>query len=152
MSCCWRRLVKTAWITTTGSFRTSLSAPIVVVPSMESRRKNRSVTSPWEMSAASRSFGTGGKNGDGFSPSNGISPLASIGRLVPEVYARPRGLARHGLLRRFALLIPIAVMLWRAMPAAAADEAAKLYEAGRKAEHAGKMVQAFVLYSQAAQL
>jgi len=43
-------------------------------------------------------------------------------------------------------------MLWRAMPAAAADEAAKLYEAGRKAEHAGKMVQAFVLYSQAAQL
>lgn len=70
---------------------------------------------------------------------------------MSEVYPRPKGRRRHTFVRQLALF----ALLVAALPARSllgADEAAKLYEAGRKAERAGHIAQAYLLFSQAAAL
>jgi len=53
--------------------------------------------------------------------------------------------------RSLALVVSLVAGLLSVLPLPAAD-AAKIFEEGRKAEHAGRMVQAYLLYSQAATL
>ena len=68
-----------------------------------------------------------------------------------EVYPRPGGRCRHTFVRQLALFV-LLVAAWPSPSLLAADEAAKLYEEGRKAERAGHIVQAYLLFSQAAAL
>ncbi len=68
-----------------------------------------------------------------------------------EVYPRPGGRCRHTFVRQLALFV-LLVAAWPSPSLRAADEAAKLYEEGRKAERAGHIVQAYLLFSQASAL
>jgi general secretion pathway protein D len=59
---------------------------------------------------------------------------------------------RHRFVRVLALVVSLGVVFAVARPVAAADDPQKLYEEGRKAERAGHMARAYLLYSQAAEL
>src|ERR1700687_5456223 len=69
-----------------------------------------------------------------------------------KVYARPRRLFRHGFMRLLARLVSVCGGLLASQHATPASDAAKQYEEGRKAERAGQMVRAYLLYSRAAAL
>src|SRR5579864_498601 len=152
MSCCWRRSVNTERTTATGSLRCRLRDARSLVPSTESRRRNRSVTRPEGIPRLSRSLGAGGQKSHCSSPNRGIRSLASIGRIPAKVYARPAMPPRHRFVRVLALVVSLGVVFAVARPVAAADDPQKLYEEGRKAERAGHMARAYLLYSQAAEL
>src|SRR5579863_4315467 len=150
-SCCWRKLVNTKCTIATGSFRTPLSDWMVAVPSTDRRRNTRSVTSPEDSPKPSRSRGTGGVNSHCSSPNSGIRSLESIGLASRKVYARLSAVPRHSFMRLCALILCLVASLLVIQPLVAAD-AAKYFEAGRKAERAGRMAEAYLLYSQAAAL
>jgi general secretion pathway protein D len=76
----------------------------------------------------------------------------SIGWKGREVYARARLAARHSFVRALTLVVLLAAGWPAGGSLAAADDAAKLYEEGRKAERSSQMVRAYLLYSQAAAL
>jgi hypothetical protein len=98
------------------------------------------------------SCGTGGKKGHCSSPDNSISSLESIGFSGGKVYPRGRGVARHPFVRTLVGFVWLMAVFLSAQPLAAVDDAAKIYDDGRKAERAGQMARAYLLYSQAAAL
>jgi len=65
-----------------------------------------------------------------------------------KVYPRPAVPVRHCFVRQLALF----VFLMAIVPVRGADEAGKLFEQGRKAEHAGHFAEAYLLYSRASAL
>src|SRR6476646_581602 len=67
-------------------------------------------------------------------------------------YARRRRLSRHRFVRLLALSVWMCGVLLASRHPAPADDAAKQYEEGRKAERSGQMVRAYLLYSRAAAL
>lgn len=69
--------------------------------------------------------------------------------MVRKVYPRARALPRHPFVRQLVLLM---AALSLAVPLAAADNAAKIFAQAQKEERAGRMTQAYLLYSQAAAL
>src|SRR5690242_1787357 len=149
MSCCWRKFVNTVCTTGTGSFNIRPSADRLLVPSTDRRRSTRSVTTPKGIPRPSRSLGTGGTNNDCSSPNSGIISFESIGGVPAKVYARGLAVWRHAFVGKLALLLSLVA----ALPLAAANrEAAAMYEEGRKAERAGHIARAYLLYSQAAAL
>src|SRR5713101_6020588 len=125
---------------------------MVLVPSTDRRRSTRSVTRLGETPKASMSRGTGGKKSHCSSPNNGISSLESIGLASGKVYTHWSVVPRHSFVRTLAGVVWLMAVLLSAQPLAALDDAARLYSDGRKAEHAGQMARAYLLYSQAAAL
>src|ERR1700676_5378720 len=69
-----------------------------------------------------------------------------------KVYARRRRPSRHWFMRLFALSVWVCGSLLASHRPTSADNAAKQFEEGRKAERAGQMVRAYLLYSRAAAL
>src|SRR5579864_7061493 len=125
---------------------------MVAVPSTDRRRNTRSFTSAGDRSRLSKSRGTGGLNSHCSSANIGIRSLESIGLAIAKVYARPHTFPRHLFMRLPALVLCLVALWLLTLPLHAATDAAKCYEAGRKAERLGRMAEAYLLYSQAAAL
>src|SRR6185295_113138 len=151
-NCCWRRLLKTACTTGEGIFRVRLSVCRSVVASSDMRRSTISITRLGGIPNPSKSRGTGVTKSESSPVSSDIASWESIGRNQGKGYARPAARNRHNIVWMVALVV---WLLWLALAPAglrAADDPARLYAEGRKAERAGHMAQAYLLYSQAAAL
>jgi len=72
--------------------------------------------------------------------------------MVSEVYPRVPVPHRHSFVRQLVLFVSLLAFFATATRLVAADDPAKLFEQGRKAERAGHMVDAYLLYSRAAAL
>ncbi len=72
--------------------------------------------------------------------------------MAVKVHPRWKAFSRQYFVRGLTAVVSLGVLLQLGPQVFAADSAAKIYEEARKAERAGQMVQAYVLYSQAAAL
>lgn len=70
--------------------------------------------------------------------------------MASKAYPRGRVLLRQTFVRQLAFLVSLIVASWQGPRLLGADNAAKIYEEGRKAERAGHMAEAYLLYSRAA--
>ena len=77
--------------------------------------------------------------------------MISIGGMIREVYPRVRVPHRQSFVRQLALFVSLLAVL-PATRLLATDDVAKIFEQGRKAERAGQMAEAYLLYSRAAAL
>jgi len=81
-----------------------------------------------------------------------MSSLASIGGNLSKVYPRAPVPHRHSFVRQLALFVSLLAVVLPGPQLLAADDPAKIFEQGRRAERAGHMAEAYLLYSQAAAL
>src|SRR5437016_12333992 len=102
-----------------GSLRVRPKFSRSLVPSIDSRRRIRSVTSPEGSPTWLRSPGTGGKYTDTCSPIKGMMTLLFIDRIRSRVYPRLGGVERHHFVRILALIVCL-LAVW---PLAAGDNA-----------------------------
>src|SRR5581483_3108448 len=162
-SCCWRMWVKTIFRIATESLSVLLRLCRLLKPSKSSRRSTRSSTRDWEMPNSSKVCGTEGQNplraGGGASVAaiDSMSLTDFIGRRPWFIY-RPAGLhvPPHGSVNchvnlcRLMVFRAVAFALGALALLSAATPAEQLFHQAQKAERAGEIVRAYLLYAEAA--
>src|ERR1700730_13726661 len=148
--CCCRMWLNTMFRMGTESFNVWLKLWRLLKPSSNSRRRTRSSTNDCEIPKSSNVWGTLGANplrmGASVAAMNEKASLSSSA-VIDQLFIHACGQKPVKLLVKFCGLF---CGWWMAMGAWGAPTAELLFQQAQKAEHAGQIVRAYLLYAQAA--